>query len=60
MEIALLKVNTEIVDENVELKSYESNCDGFIESWRERYGADASNLQQLMIAAWEKDRKHFE
>lgn len=58
--LIMVQSNTEIVDDKVQLKTYDATCDGFIESWSTRFGNDSSALQKIMLAAWEKDRKHFE
>lgn len=52
--------NTEIVDEKVQLKSYAANGDGFMQSWRERFGVNSAELQKIMEETWERDRMHFE
>ena len=58
--LVMVQANTEIVEDKVQLKTYDSTCDGFIESWRTRFNEDSSQLQTVMVNAWEKDRKHFE
>lgn len=58
--LVMVQSNTEIVDDKVQLKTYDASCDGFIDSWRYRFGNDSLELQKIMLEAWEKDRKHFE
>lgn len=58
--LVMVQANTEICDGKVELKTYEANCDGFIDSWRNRFDDDSQRLQEIMLAAWQKDRKHFD
>lgn len=58
--LVMVQANTELVDDKVQLKTYDANCDGFIDSWRTRFNDDSSQLQKIMVNAWERDRKHFE
>lgn len=58
--LVMVQANTEESDGKVELKTYEANCDGFIDSWRHRFDDDSPRLQEIMLKAWENDRKHFE
>jgi dipeptidyl-peptidase-3 len=57
--LILIQANTEIEDEKVQLKDYDSSADGFINSWRERFAHD-EDLQRIMLKTWESDRKYFE
>jgi dipeptidyl-peptidase III len=57
--LILIQSNTEIADDKAQLRPYESSCDGFIESWRNRFGNDSLDLQKIMLKLWEKDEKHF-
>ena len=57
----MVQSNTEIIDDKVQLKSYAASCDGFIDSWRERFKEnDAPELQKIMEGIWESDKNHFE
>ncbi|CRL05528.1 CLUMA_CG018166, isoform A [Clunio marinus] len=58
--LILIQANTTIVDDKVQLKTYNGSCDGFIESWRDRFGADATDLHKIMLECWENDKKYFE
>lgn len=57
--LILVQANTEIVDDKVQLKTYAASSDGFMQSWRERFGDDASDLQSIMERIYESDKKHF-
>jgi dipeptidyl-peptidase-3 len=54
------QANSEIdSDGNVQLKTYEPNFDGFIDSWRERFD-NPQEMREIMEKLWVKDKSHFE
>ena len=57
--LILVQANTEIIEEKVQLKTYAASEDGFMDSWRERFGNDAPELQTIMEKVWKNDEKHF-
>lgn len=60
-KLILIQPNTEInTDQNVvELKTYEDNFEGFIKSWEERF-ENPSEIQEIMLKLWQKDKHHFQ
>lgn len=58
--LILVQANTEICDDQVLLRTYPPSSDGFLDSWRERFGSDAPRLQTIMENIWNKDEKHFQ
>lgn len=58
--LILIQSNTEIINDKAQLIPYESSCEGFIESWRNRFNEDSLDLQQIMLKLWEKDQMHFQ
>lgn len=58
--LVMVQANTEIVGDKTQLRNYDSSSEGFINSWRERFGTDAKELQKIMLNAWEADRQHFQ
>jgi dipeptidyl-peptidase III len=55
-----VQANTEEVDGKVSLKTYTADSDGLMESWRDRFGNDAGELQKIMEEIYESDKHHFE
>lgn len=55
----LIQANTNIEDDKIKLKNYDASCDGYIESWRDRFIGDESKIQEIMIKIWENDKKYF-
>lgn len=58
--LILIQANSEIVDNQVKLKNYESSCDGYIESWRDKFRGDEEKIQEIMLKLWQNDKKYFE
>lgn len=53
-----VQANTFVNDEsNVQLKSYEPNFAGLIQSWVERF--PSANISKTLVELWEKDKEHF-
>lgn len=57
--LVMVQSNTELVDDKIVLKAYEASCEGFANSWRERFNDDSKDLQKIMFDLWKKDQKHF-
>jgi dipeptidyl-peptidase III len=55
-----VQANTEIVEDKVQLKTYAASSDGFMQSWKERFGDDALEFQKIMERIYESDKNHFE
>lgn len=56
--LILVQGNTKIAGENVELKTYEPNFDGFITSWRERFN-DGVEINKILERIYDADKHHF-
>ena len=56
--LILVQANTEVNGSNVELKTYESNFDGYINSWRERF-SDGAELNTILEKIYEADKQNF-
>ena len=57
--LILIQSNTEIdADGNVQLKTYDANLDGFLNSWKERFD-NAEELQEIMLNLYNKDKHYF-
>lgn len=55
----LVQANTELSGDKVQLKTYDANFDGYIESWRERF-SDGSEVNKILEDIYESDKKYFE
>lgn len=56
--LILVQANTEIVNDKVELKTYESNFDGYLTSWRERFN-DSEEINKVLEGIYDADKKLF-
>ncbi|KAG5673167.1 hypothetical protein PVAND_003235 [Polypedilum vanderplanki] len=57
--LIVIQSNSEIDSEGkVQLKTYEANFDGFINSWRERF-ENPQEMCEIMERVWIKDKCHF-
>jgi dipeptidyl-peptidase-3 len=57
--LILVQSNTEIDASNaVQLKTYDANFEGYIESWRERFN-NSNEICEIMSKFWNKDKNHF-
>lgn len=57
--LILTQPNTEIDSSNkVQMKTYEANVDGFLQSWTERFH-NPKELQEIMLRLYNKDKHHF-
>lgn len=53
-----LQANTELQGEqDVQLKTYESNFEGFLKSWADRFDC---SVTEVIEGVWEENRKYFE
>lgn len=57
--LILVQANTEVSNGKVELKTYDANFDGYINSWRERF-SDNVELSQILEKIYEADKKYFD
>lgn len=57
--LILVQANTKVADGKVELKTYDANFDGFINSWRERFSDDASEVSKILEKIYEADKGFF-
>lgn len=52
--------NTVLNGDSVQLKEYEPTPEGFLESWLDRFDANATKeLHPLLLELWKKDKDHF-
>lgn len=56
--LILVQANTEKIDGKVQLKTYDANFDGYINSWRERFN-DAPEISKILEDIYESDKKYF-
>ena len=57
--LILVQANTEVNAQNaVELKTYDSSLEGFINSWRERF--QDTKIDDELEKIWESDKKYFD
>lgn len=56
--LILVQANTEIVNDKVELKTYDANFDGYLSSWRERFN-DSDEINHILENIYEADKDKF-
>lgn len=56
--LILVQANTEIVNDKVELKTYDSNFNGYLASWRERF-SDSEEVTKILEEIYDADKKLF-
>jgi len=54
----LVQANTEANGNKVELKTYDANFDGYIDSWRERF-TDGNEINKILETIYETDKLNF-
>lgn len=56
--LILVQANTKVSGDTVELKTYEANFAGYVDSWRDRF-PDGSELNKILEDIYEADKGHF-
>lgn len=56
--LILVQANTAIVNDKVELQTYEANFGGYLTSWRERFG-DSEEISKVLEGIYDADKKLF-
>jgi dipeptidyl-peptidase III len=56
--LILVQANTEVAGDKVELKTYDANFDGYINSWRERFN-DGPEVNKILEEIYDADKQHF-
>ncbi|CRL05541.1 CLUMA_CG018025, isoform A [Clunio marinus] len=58
--LILVQANTELNEKtSVTLKTYDANFDEYINSWRERFGKDSKEVNEILERIYEADKHHF-
>lgn len=55
-----VQCNTSLNGDSVQLKEYEATPEGHLESWLDRFDANAAKeLEKVLLELWKKDKEHF-